>query len=135
MVFGKASGFAANLELAALNGTDGFQINGETAYDDSGTSVAAAGDIIGDSFDDLSSVVTAPIPGSLQRCLVCDLRPATGSLDRAGTGGDDSVQGGDYDDSLSGLGGSDTLFGRGGNDKLIGGAGGDISMAEPTATR
>ena len=53
MVFGKASGFASNLELSALDGTNGFQINGEAADDRSGLSVASAGDVNGDGFADL----------------------------------------------------------------------------------
>ena len=53
VVFGKASGFAANLELSALDGTSGFQINGEAEYDYSGFSVASAGDVNGDGFSDL----------------------------------------------------------------------------------
>ena len=31
VVFGKAGGFAASLELSALNGATGFQINGDAA--------------------------------------------------------------------------------------------------------
>ncbi len=53
MVFGKAGGFASAIEASALNGADGFQINGEAAGDFSGTSVASAGDVNGDGFDDL----------------------------------------------------------------------------------
>ncbi|MCI0749754.1 MAG: cadherin domain-containing protein, partial [Nevskiales bacterium] len=53
VVFGKASGFAATLDLSALDGTNGFQINGEAAGDYSGFSVSTAGDINGDGFDDL----------------------------------------------------------------------------------
>ncbi|MEQ1858497.1 MAG: integrin alpha [Chthoniobacteraceae bacterium] len=53
VVFGRAGGFAANLELSALNGSDGFQINGEAAGDNSGDSVSEAGDVNGDGFDDL----------------------------------------------------------------------------------
>ena len=53
VVFGKASGFASNLELSALDGTNGFQINGEAAGDYSGCSVAGAGDVNGDGFADL----------------------------------------------------------------------------------
>ena len=53
VVFGHAGGFAANLELSALNGSTGFQINGGAAVDFSGTSVASAGDVNGDGFDDL----------------------------------------------------------------------------------
>ncbi|MFN0193082.1 MAG: beta strand repeat-containing protein [Aestuariivirga sp.] len=53
VVFGKTSGFAANLALSTLNGTNGFQINGEAANDFSGGSVSAAGDVNGDGFADL----------------------------------------------------------------------------------
>jgi hypothetical protein len=53
VVFGKSSGFTANLELSILNGTNGFQINGEAAEDRSGFSVSSAGDVNGDGFDDL----------------------------------------------------------------------------------
>ena len=53
MVFGKASGFSSSLELSALDGTNGFQINGEAAFDFSGRSVAGAGDVNGDGFADL----------------------------------------------------------------------------------
>ncbi|WGM38577.1 hypothetical protein [Caulobacter sp. NIBR1757] len=53
VVFGRTTGFAATLELSGLNGTTGFQINGEVANDQSGASVASAGDINGDGVDDL----------------------------------------------------------------------------------
>ena len=36
VVFGKASGFEANLNLSTLDGSNGFQINGELARDYSG---------------------------------------------------------------------------------------------------
>ncbi|CAN5156257.1 hypothetical protein BH10PSE7_BH10PSE7_09340 [soil metagenome] len=58
VVFGKQSGFAASLNLAGLNGTNGFQIRGESAGDFAGRSVSGAGDINGDGFDDL--IVGAP---------------------------------------------------------------------------
>ena len=53
VVFGKASGFGANLNLSALDGTNGFQISGEAAGDESGYSVSSAGDVNGDGFADL----------------------------------------------------------------------------------
>ncbi|MCE3289157.1 MAG: hypothetical protein K0R83_1169 [Caulobacter sp.] len=57
VVFGKDTAvdgdFAANFELSALDGTNGFQINGEATDDYTGFSVAAAGDINGDGIDDL----------------------------------------------------------------------------------
>jgi hypothetical protein len=47
VVFGKASGFAANLNLSALDGTNGFRLSG------AGSSVSGAGDVNGDGFADL----------------------------------------------------------------------------------
>jgi hypothetical protein len=38
VIFGKAGGFSANLDLSTLNGTNGFQISGEAALDRSGRS-------------------------------------------------------------------------------------------------
>ncbi len=53
VVFGKARGFAANLDLSTLDGTTGFQLSGEVAGDEAGRSVSAAGDVNGDGFADL----------------------------------------------------------------------------------
>lgn len=55
VVFGRlgASGFSSNLNLSDLNGSNGFQINGEAAGDYSGVAVSAAGDINGDGWDDV----------------------------------------------------------------------------------
>ena len=58
MVFGKASGFAANLDLSTLDGSNGFKISGVADDDRSGLSVASAGDVNGDGFADL--IVGAP---------------------------------------------------------------------------
>ncbi|MEH1948769.1 MAG: integrin alpha [Nostoc sp.] len=44
--------------LSTLNGTNGFAINGINKYDTSGNSVSSAGDINGDSIDDL--IIGAP---------------------------------------------------------------------------
>ncbi len=53
LVFGKAGSFGANLDLSSLDGTTGLRIDGEAAGDYAGNSVAAAGDINGDGYDDL----------------------------------------------------------------------------------
>src|SRR4028119_544690 len=53
VVFGSNSGFGAGLDLSALNGSNGFAINGIASYDFSGLSVSSAGDVNGDGFDDL----------------------------------------------------------------------------------
>jgi hypothetical protein len=52
-VFGKDTGFGAQIELSALDGTDGFVLNGINAEDNSGASVSGAGDVNGDGFDDV----------------------------------------------------------------------------------
>ena len=53
VVFGSDTGFGAALELSALNGTNGFVINGIDVLDSSGTSVSAAGGVNGDGIDDI----------------------------------------------------------------------------------
>ncbi|NER28753.1 MAG: hypothetical protein F6J89_14230 [Symploca sp. SIO1C4] len=54
VVFGGTSvGAGGSLELSELDGSNGFIINGVNAYDFSGSSVSAVGDINGDEFDDL----------------------------------------------------------------------------------
>jgi Ca2+-binding RTX toxin-like protein len=52
VVFGKASGFGTVL-LGSLAPADGFRIDGEAQNDAAGYSVASAGDINGDGFDDI----------------------------------------------------------------------------------
>ncbi|MEP3889307.1 MAG: hypothetical protein ABJN69_02500 [Hellea sp.] len=56
VVFGQddsVTPFAASLNLSALDGTNGFVINGIDANDQSGVSVSAAGDVNGDGIDDI----------------------------------------------------------------------------------
>jgi hypothetical protein len=63
-VFGRASGFDATLNFAALDGANGFRLDGIDRYDFSGWSVAGAGDISGDGFSDL--IIGAPGADSYQ---------------------------------------------------------------------
>ncbi len=58
VVFGRAGGFAAGIDVTALTGANGFSIVGADPTDRSGYSVAAAGDVNGDGIDDL--IVGAP---------------------------------------------------------------------------
>ena len=60
VVYGGASapGTGGVLDLGALDGTNGFILNGIDANDRSGTSVSSAGDVNGDGYDDL--IIGAP---------------------------------------------------------------------------
>jgi hypothetical protein len=53
VVFGKAAGFAADLDMTAIASPDGFRILGEASADYAGGAVSSAGDINGDGYDDL----------------------------------------------------------------------------------
>ena len=59
VVFGSHLGFRSTLELSDLNGANGFSIHGVSANDNSGSSVANAGDINGDGISDL--IIGAPL--------------------------------------------------------------------------
>jgi Ca2+-binding RTX toxin-like protein len=59
VVFGRDTGFAPNLDLATLDGSNGFRIAGLAFQDQGGHAVSAAGDLNGDGLDDL--VVTSPL--------------------------------------------------------------------------
>jgi len=133
VVFGKADGFGASVELAAIAaGNGGFVIHGEDAEDRSGWSVATAGDINGDGFDDLAigaiwsagAGKIAPFAGA---AYVIFGRDFTSTVTHAGGGGADTLTGtSGADIMVAGLG-SDTLNGgAGGADAMSGGAGDDV---------
>ena len=91
VVFGSAEWLSGSIELSALDGTNGFQINGIDEYDHSGWSVSSAGDFNDDGFDDI--IIGAPdaesqtgesylIYGSAEWLSgSIDLRPVYNSLD------------------------------------------------------
>lgn len=58
VVFGRATGFAATTPLSALDGTNGFRLDGVTLDDRTGYSVAGGVDLNGDTRDDF--VIGAP---------------------------------------------------------------------------
>ena len=67
VVFGSSNEFNANINLAELDGSNGFVLQGIEGSgfgegDNSGTSVSGAGDINGDGFDDL--IIGAPNAGN-----------------------------------------------------------------------
>ncbi|MCI4645863.1 MAG: Ig-like domain-containing protein [Hyphomonadaceae bacterium] len=58
IIFGTDAGFPSALEVTDLDGTNGFVVEGVTAGDRTGRSLAAAGDVNGDGIDDF--IVGAP---------------------------------------------------------------------------
>ena len=69
VVFGAAS-FASSVDLASLDGTDGFRLDGVftgiSGVDRSGHSVSSAGDVNQDGFDDILIGADAADPGNVQ---------------------------------------------------------------------
>lgn len=138
VVFGKASGFSADLLLSGLDGTNGFKLYGEFDQGRSGLAVNSVGDFNQDGLSDL--VVSAPFasPNGLNHAGAAHVvfgRLSTTAVSLAGTNASQTLVGSNQDDTLSGVGGDDHLWGHGGvdilnggqgNDTLIGGAGNDI---------
>ncbi|WP_395646394.1 FG-GAP-like repeat-containing protein [Terricaulis sp.] len=122
VIFGAAGGWSASLDLSALNGNNGFRIDGIDGGDRSGQSVAGAGDINGDGFDDL--VVGAPYAAAGGDASAGESYIVFGSapgeaVTRTGTAIANVIYGGTFNDTLSGLGGNDTLYGGGGVDTAV----------------
>jgi len=126
VVFGKAGGFAKNLNLANLNGNNGFKIDGVTSGDGIGSAVKSAGDVNGDGFSDL--ILGADLndgESGTHAAYVVFGRAPSAAVDRTGTIASQTIAGGAFADTISGLGGDDRLFGNDGVDRLNGGAGDD----------
>ena len=60
VVLGRDTTFGTLLDISAIDGTNGFRLDGVSADDLSGFSFAAAGDVNGDGFDDV--IIGAPTP-------------------------------------------------------------------------
>jgi len=124
VVFGKASGFAASIALGALDGTTGFRLDGAAASDGSGNSVASAGDVNGDGYDDLVVGASGADPNGGNSGASYVVFGRSG-LFTTGDSAANTLTGGTGDDALYGVGGDDTLDGLGGHDTLNGGSGAD----------
>ena len=138
LVYGSSTGYDGSLDLTALNGHQGFSINGINTGDGAGGgSVSGAGDINGDGFADilvgLQSVDINGANAAGQSYIIygsAEFGRSTTTL----TDGDDVfsardtivVHAGDGDDIVNGLGGSDYLYGENGNDDMFGGAANDM---------
>ena len=116
--------FSSSIDLGGLDGTTGFRLNGAAEYDQSGRSVASAGDVNGDGYDDL--IVGAPNAdpnGTPSGASYVVFGGAFGDSDTpvttTGTVAAEMLIGGIGADSLTGGGGADLLRGGAGNDRLV----------------
>jgi hypothetical protein len=131
VVYGKASWAGTpSLDLATLDGTNGFRLIGIDGDDRSGTSVSSAGDVNGDGFADL--IVGAPYAESTGGAdkegenYVIFGGNFTGAVTHLGTPGDDELTGSAVAETFVGGTGNDTLIGNGGADAFQGGEGDDV---------
>lgn len=128
VVFGKASGFTAGLDLSALDSTDGFRLDGIDGSDRSGRSVSGAGDVDGDGFADLiiGAYRADPNGNSSAGESYVVFGFDSGAVTHQGTGAAETLTGDGAANVIIGDLGADTLVGGGGADALRGGAGDDI---------
>jgi Ca2+-binding RTX toxin-like protein len=125
VVFGKASDFAASLDLGTLDATTGFRLDGAAFGDQSGFSVASAGDVNGDGYADLIVGARGADPNGFFGAGSSYVVFGRSGLFTTGDADPNTLTGGANDDALYGLGGDDTLDGLGGHDILNGGTGAD----------
>ncbi len=143
VVFGKgpsSGGFTSAIDLASLNGTTGFRLDGIDIRDYSGLSVASAGDVNGDGFGDIVIGAEGGDPNgdsNAGESYVVFGRAPDAAVTRSGSAAAQYISGGAFADTLSGLDGKDRLEGRAGPDKLDGGDGSDTASYAhaPTAVR
>ncbi|MEM9906867.1 MAG: hypothetical protein AAF921_17755 [Cyanobacteria bacterium P01_D01_bin.44] len=149
VIFGSTEGFDNTLDLTALDGTNGFFINGDSfnAYanvyygDHLGIEVGSAGDINGDGIDDLFTIATATFtgPGFLAGETYVVFGSTEGfdrSLELSSIAGEKGfVLNGSGYDSLSSASGAGDINGDGIDDVIIGAPGAYLNNVEPAAGR
>ncbi|MBP89232.1 MAG: hypothetical protein CMJ64_21370 [Planctomycetaceae bacterium] len=128
LVLGRQSGFGASLELSALDGDNGFRVDGADANDFLGIAVGTAGDTNGDGFSDF--LVGAPAADPLSgtdagEAYLIFGRDYLDSVTHQGDGTDNDLQGDASANTIVGAQGNDTLTSGGGVDVLLGGQGDD----------
>ena len=125
-MFGAAGGLSTiDLDDVAA-GIGGFEILGQS-IDMAGRSVASAGDVDGDGFDDVIVGAIGNDAGGdgAGAAYVIFGADFTGQVDFLGTDGNDNLTGTGADEILIGGRGDDTIDGAGGDDVIIGGSGND----------
>lgn len=122
LLLGRADGFAAGLSLDDLGAEDGLLLPGSDGSEESGWSVAGAGDVNGDGRADIVIGAPGADPGGRQDAGKAIM---VFGQDWQGTGGNDTGSGSEGDQSLVGAAGADSLVGGPGNDTIEGGGAND----------
>ncbi len=126
VVYGKASGFSAALNLSSIDGSNGFRLDGGDA--NPVPMVSSAGDVNGDGFDDL--VIGQPAYGAAgDNSHVVFGGNFSDAVTHLGTSAADTLTGTSKADRIVAGGGNDVIASRGGADVFYGGAGDDIIRA------
>ena len=125
VIYGKASGFAADISLSNLDSVDGFKIDGVAANDRLDTGMSA-GDLNGDGFGDLVlGAYHAGAYGLTGHSYVVFGQAPTSAVTLNGSDASQTLAGGAFNDTLYGAPGNDRLYGNGGHDILTGSLGQD----------
>jgi Ca2+-binding RTX toxin-like protein len=128
VIYGSNSGFGTSvagrqiLDLTNLSNGEGFVIQGDAAADHAGHSVASAGDINGDGFDDL--IIGAPngddggIDAGEAYAIFGSATGSTTGITATGTSGNNTLIGSAGNDTLTGAGGADSIRAGAGDDTI-----------------
>ena len=128
VVFGKASGFSASMDLSTLDDSDGFRLDGVAPADELSRSISTAGDVNGDGFDDLIVGAFRADPNgneSGSSYVIFGRSSFVDDVDFQGTPGDDNFIGTEAAEIFKGEAGNDRMIGRGGADVFYGGSDND----------
>ena len=129
VMFGKASGFRATMDLSSIDGNNGFRLDGVFEVDLSGASVSGAGDVNGDGFDDLIIGAWGADSSGLfsgSSYVIFGSSHFKGIVTYPGTSEDDNFIGTPAGERFEGEDGNDIMIGGGGSDVFHGDAGDDI---------
>ncbi|MFO1143340.1 MAG: integrin alpha [Amaricoccus sp.] len=121
VVFGSTGRFEPSIDLAALDGKNGFRIDGINASPDTSSSVAGAGDVNGDGIDDLIIGVAS---AATSYVLFGTPGPHPAAVDLAAL---DASEGFRIDGAGTAVAGAGDVNGDHIDDLIVGGAGGSAS--------
>ncbi len=130
VVFGRAGGFNASFNLANLNGSNGFVLQGINQLDYSGISVSSAGDVNGDDFDDLIVGARTNVGDNVDESyVVFGRRDFTAQVSSAGRLSPDALTTGTAESVILGDVANDPLISGGTNTFRVEGRGLNLDLA------